>query len=187
MEQYTAQTFSKRRYESMMMNSYGHDVPYVGKTLQKTGVEALGKIVSTTFTDDKDTLVMDLTTSYPAPNLVHLLRTYIFDRTAPSIEIDEDAQFSQPTDYGSALVTISQEKEKGPGSFLIYGKNFALAATVTVESAEPGAGIVNKVEPITGFKLYGSIHPIRMGVNLDGRVTHVLLKTVIVPASLPPP
>jgi len=56
---------------------------------------------------------------------------------------------------------------------------------VTVESAVPHAKIVNKVEPITGFKLYASIHPIRMGVNLDQPVTHVLLKTLIVPAAVP--
>jgi hypothetical protein len=169
----------------MMMNSYGHDVPYVGKTLQKSGVDALGRIVSTTFTDEKDTLVMDLTTSYAVPGLVHVLRTYIFDRAASSVEIDDDAQFSRPTDYGTALVTISQETENGPGSFLVHGHNFAVSATVTVESAEPAAGIVNKVEPITGFKLFPSIHPIRMGVNLDRPVTHVRLKTLIAPAALP--
>ncbi len=185
MEEYTAKTFSVHRFESMMMNSYGHDVPYVGKTLQKGGVDALGKIVSTTFTGDKDTLVMDLTTDYPVPGLVHLFRTYIFDRAGPSVEIDDDARFDRPTDYGSALVTISQEKENGPGSFLIYDKNFALAATVTVENAEPAAGIVNKVEPITGFKLFAAIHPIRMGINLTQPVTHVLLKTWIVPAAVP--
>jgi hypothetical protein len=188
MEEYTSKTFSSHRFESMMMNSYGHDIPYVGKTLQKGGADSLGKIVSTTFTDEKDTLVMDLTTGYPVPGMVHLLRTYIFDRATPSVEVDDDALFSKPTDYGSALVTISQEKETGPGCFLIYDQGFALAATVTVvtvETADPAAKVVNKVEPITGFKLFPGIHPIRMGVNLDRPVTHVLLKTLIVPASPP--
>jgi hypothetical protein len=186
MEQYTANTFGKLRYTSMMMNSYGHDVPYVGKTLQKGGIDSLGKIVSTTFTDDKDTLVMDLTTGYSVPGMVHLIRTYIFDRTAPSVEVDDDAEFSQPTDYGTALVTISSWKEIGPGSFLIYDKNFALAATMTMQNLDAGTQIVNKVEPITGFRLFPSIHPTRLGVNLNRPVTHVLLKTLIVPASLPP-
>jgi hypothetical protein len=45
---------------------------------------------------------------------------------------------------------------------------------------------VNKVEPITGFKLFPSIHPIRMGVNLDRPVTHIRLKTLIAPATWPP-
>ena len=167
------------------MNSYGHDIPYVGKTLQKDGIESLGKIVSTTFTDARDTIVLDLTTGYPVPGMVHLLRTYILDRTAPSVEVDDDALFSTPTDYGSALVTIYQEKEMGPGRFVIYDQGFALAATVTVESADPAAMLVNKVEPITGFKFFPGIHPIRMGVNLDRPVTHLILKTLIVPADVP--
>jgi len=185
MEFYTAKTFSTHRFESMMMNSYGHDVPYVGKRLQKSGVEAFGKVVSTTFTDQKDTLVMDLTTSYPVPALRSLVRTYIFDRTVPSLEIDEEAHFDQPTDYGSALVTISQEMENGPGSFLVYDKDAAVSATVTVVDSVPSAQIVNKVEKITGFRLYNGVHPIRMGVNLDQPVTHVILKTLIVPATAP--
>lgn len=186
MENYVANSMNSHRYESMMMNSYGHDVPWVGKTLQKPGADAMGKVVSTTFTDDKDTLVMDLTTSYPVPSLVHLWRTYIFDRKATSIEIDDDVQFSKPTDYGAALITISQEKEEGAGAFLVYDKSYALAATVTAEETEPAAQVVNKVEPVTGFRLYASIHPIRMGVNLSQPVTHVRLKTVIAPAALPP-
>jgi hypothetical protein len=186
MENYVADSMNSHRYESMMMNSYGHDVPYVGKTLQKPTVDALGKIVSTNFTDDKDTLVMDLTTSYAVPSLMHLIRTYVFDRKTPSIEIDDDVHFSRPTDYGSALITISQEKEKGVGAFLVYDKSYALTATVTAEETEPPAQVVNKVEPVTGFNLFASVHPIRMGVNLNHPVTHVRLKTVVVPAPLTP-
>jgi hypothetical protein len=187
MEQYTAKTFGVHRFESEMMNSFGHDVPFVGKTLQKGGTDALGKIISTIFTDDKDTLVMDLTTSYAVPSLVRLLRTYVLDRTAPSVEVDEDVQFSKPTDYGTALVTISSWKETGPGSFIVHDKDYALQATVTVEKSDPGVSIVNKVQPITGFKLFPSIHPTRLGVNLNEPVTHVLLKTLIVPADVPAP
>ena len=186
MENYVANTMNSHRYESMMMNSFGHDVPYVGETLQKSTVDALGKVVSTNFTDDKDTLVMDLTTSYAVPSLVHLIRTYTFDRKMPSIEIDDDVQFGRPTDYGSALITISQEKEEGAGEFLVYDKSYALAATVTAEETEPSAQVVNKVEPVTGFKLFAGVHPIRMGVNLNRPVTHVRLKTIVVPAPVPP-
>ena len=103
----------------------------------------------------------------------------------PSLEIDEEAHFDQPTDYGSALVTISQEMENGPGSFLVYDKDAAVSATVTVVDSVPSAQIVNKVEKITGFRLYNGVHPIRMGVNLDQPVTHVILKTLIVPATAP--
>ncbi len=187
MEDYTINTFGPHRYESMMMNSYGHDVPYVGKTLQKTGEEALGKIIGNEFTDAQDTLKMDLTTSYPVPSLTRLVRTYVFNRTGPSVEIVDEADFSAPTDYGSALVTLSGWKETGPGSFLVYEKNHALAATVTVEGAGDGVQIENKVEPITGFRLIKGMTPMRLGVNLTKPVTHVVLRTVIVPAVAPAP
>ena len=187
MEEYTINTFGPHRYESMMMNSYGHDVPYVGKTLQKTGEEALGKIVETTFTDAQDTLKMDLTTSYPVPSLTRLVRTYTFNRTRPSVEIVDEADFSAPTDYGSALVTLSNWKETGPGSFLVYENKAALAATVTVEEAGDGVQIENKVEPITGFRLINGMKPMRLGVNLTKPATHLVLRTVIVPALAPAP
>ena len=99
MEMYTAKTFGPHRFESMMMNSYGHDVPYVGRTLQKGGTTALGKIVRTDFTDDRDTLVMDLTTSYPVPGVKKIVRTYTLDRTRPALEITDEAEFDRPTDF----------------------------------------------------------------------------------------
>ncbi|HEY0256745.1 MAG TPA: heparinase II/III family protein [Candidatus Methylacidiphilales bacterium] len=185
MEKYSAKTFGPHRFESMMMNSYGHDVPYVGKTLQKEGVTALGKIVETRFTDVEDRLKMDLTTSYSVPGLVRLLRTYVFNRSIPSVEVIDEADFSAPTDYGTALVTLSSWQEKGPGSFLIYEKNSAVQATVTVEEGE--GTIENKVEPITGFLLPPNFKPTRLGVNMSRPVTHLVLRTLIVPVPAPTP
>ena len=186
MESYTAKSFGPHRYENMFMNSYGHDVPYVGHTLQKNGPDAQGKIVSTDFTDDKDTLVMDLTASYPVPSLQKLTRTYVLDRTKPSIEITDEASFSQPTDFGSALVTVWDWKEEAPGVFLFSHENSAVRATVTVDDGT----ITNQPEPIIGSLppgdplLYG-LKPERLGVNLAGPVTQVVMHTLIVPATPP--
>ena len=187
MESYTAKSFGAHRYENMYNNSYGHDVPYVGNTLQKFGQDAQGKIISTDFTDDKDTLVMDLTTSYPVPSLQKLTRTYVLDRTKPSIEITDEASFSQPTTYGSALVTVWDWKEEAPGVFLFSHENSAVLATVTVDAGT----LINKAEPIVGFfpqgnPQLGGQKPERLGVNLAEPVTHVVMHTLIVPATAPP-
>jgi hypothetical protein len=186
MESYTAKSFGPHRYENMYNNSYGHDVPYVGNTLQKNGPDAQGKIISTDFTDDKDTLVMDITTSYPVPSLQKLTRTYVLDRTKPSIEITDEASFSQPTTYGSALVTVWDWKEEAPGIFLFSHENSAVRATVTVDQGT----IVDKAEPIVGFfplgnPQLGGQKPERLGVNLAEPVTHVVMHTLIVPATVP--
>ena len=183
MEQYTSATFGPRRFESTMMNSYGHDVPYVGRTLQKSGPEALGKIVQTRLTDAEDTLKMDLTTSYAVPSLASVTRTYRFNRVRPSVEIVDEAVFTSPTDYGSALVTLSEWREEGPGDFVIQGRNGIVRATVTVEGE--GEAIENKVEPITGFHLLPGIKPIRLGVNVARPVTRLILRTMIVPETNP--
>ena len=186
MENYTAKSFGPHRYENMYNNSYGHDVPYVGNTLQKLGPDAQGKIVSTDFTDDKDTLVMDLTTSYPVPSLQKLTRTYVLDRTKPSLEITDEASFTEPTSFGSALVTIWDWKEEAPGVFLFSHENSAVRATVTVDHGS----IIDKAEPIVGFfplgspQLYG-VKPERLGVNLAEPDTHVVMHTLIVPATAP--
>jgi hypothetical protein len=178
-EQYNVNTFGPHRLESMMLNSYGHDVPYVGRTLQKNGPEAEGKIISTEFTPDRDTLTMDLTTSYSVPGLKKLMRTFVFDRTRPSLEITDEADFDQPTDFGTALVTTSRFQEQGPGSFLISGKTTTLQATVTVD----GLSLANAIEPITGH--LGAIpeKPMRLGVNITAPSGHVVIHTVIVPAA----
>jgi hypothetical protein len=186
MESYTAKSFGPHRYENMYNNSYGHDVPYVGNTLQKLGPDALGQIVSTNFTGDKDTLVMDLTTSYPVPSLQKLTRTYVLDRTQPSIEITDEASFTEPTAFGSALVTIWDWKEEAPGVFLFSHQNSAVRATVTVDHGT----ILDKAEPIVGFLPLGdpmlySLKPERLGVNLAEPTMHVIMRTLIVPAAPP--
>lgn len=183
-EPYNAKTFGADRSKSMMLNSYGHDVPYVSKTLQNYGAKAEGKIVSTDFTPDKDTLIMDLTTSYPVAGLKKLMRTFVFDRSKPSLEITDEAEFDQPTDFGTALTTTSPFQEQGPGTFLISGKKTSLQATVTVD----GLSLANAVEPITCHSGQVASKPMRLGVNLTAPAEKVIMRTVIVPVepSAPP-
>ena len=163
------------------MNSYGHDVPYVGGTLQKFGPTATGKIVRMDFTDDRDTLVMDLTASYPVAALKTLTRTYVLDRTRPAIEITDEAAFSKPTSFGSALVTLWNWQAEGPGVFLLSHESAAARATVTVDQGE----LVNHPEPIIGFLPPSKTQPERLGVNVTDPVSHVLMHTLIVPAEAP--
>jgi len=59
-ETYTRRTFSPRRYESGVLNSFGHPVPRVAGQLQETGAKAAARVLKTDFTDAADTLVLDL-------------------------------------------------------------------------------------------------------------------------------
>jgi len=42
---YPARTFSSRRYESDVLNSFGHPAPLVNGKLQKTGRQASGRLI----------------------------------------------------------------------------------------------------------------------------------------------
>jgi hypothetical protein len=99
------------------------------------------------------------------------------------VEITDTADFTAPTDYGSAFITGSKWKEEGPGSFLIYEKQAAVQTTVTLEGDR--AALVNKVEPLTMHQSGAGYHPMRLGFNLDKPVTHLVMHTVIVPVPAP--
>jgi len=103
----------------------------------------------------------------------------VLDRTKPSVEITDRADFSQPTDYGSAFITGSKFKEEGPGSFLIYEKDAAVRATVTLEGGN--SALVNKIERVTAHQAGAGYYPMRLGFNLDKPSMHVVMHTLIVP------
>jgi hypothetical protein len=107
----------------------------------------------------------------------------VLDRTKPSVEITDTADFKTPTDYGSAFITGSKWKENGPGSFLIYEKQAAVQTTVTLEDS--GQALVNKIEFLKMHQAGAGYHPIRLGFNLDKPVTHVVMRTVIAPVTAP--
>ena len=103
-ENYTARTFSSRRYESGVLNSFGHPVPRLGGKLQHQGRSFGAKIVSTAFADDLDTVTLDLSGAYDCPTLKSLTRTFAFDRTARRITVRDAVKFSAPTAFDVPLV-----------------------------------------------------------------------------------
>jgi hypothetical protein len=65
-EVYTARTFGNHRYDSNVLNSFGHDVPRAAGRLQQTGHQAAARVLKTEFADQADTLVLDLSAAYAA-------------------------------------------------------------------------------------------------------------------------
>jgi hypothetical protein len=79
-ETYTARTFSSRRYDSNVLNSFGHSVPLVAGKMQEAGAKAKAVTLQTDFTDAQDTLAFDIRSAYAVPSLQKLTRTYVFSR-----------------------------------------------------------------------------------------------------------
>jgi hypothetical protein len=120
-EVYTARTFGPRRYESNVLNSWGHPVPVVNGRLQRTGREARAAVLEAEFTEATDRLVLDLTSAYEAPGLEVLRRTFVYDRRGGGgLMVTDEARFSEPRRFGTALVTLGRWERTGPRTLRVY-------------------------------------------------------------------
>ena len=106
-ERYTRRTFSAKRFDSNILNSYGHPVPRVGGELQAGGKSAQAKVLGVEFTDECDTLRLDLTDGYPCLRNGggSLVRTVTFDRAGGKVSIRDDFRSAKPRAFDSPVVT----------------------------------------------------------------------------------
>ena len=180
-EVYTARTFSGKRYESRVLNSFGHPVPVVAGKLQKGGRSAAARVVKTEFTDERDTVVFDLRAAYDAKDLQKLHRTFVFSRAhVGSLTITDEVEFATPQTSGTALVTFSEWTKSGPNR-LVVGQG---PAAVRVDLACDGHELEIEAEKIEEDLPHGRI-PIRLAVNLAEPVTAATITVTITPLAAP--
>jgi hypothetical protein len=130
-EVYTRRTFSNRRYDSKVLNSWGHSVPVVAGTLQTTGRQAYGKVTHLNFTDDVDTVTFDLQSAYAVPELTRLERTFTYDRRGQgTLTVMDEAAFTEPKSFETAVITLSGNKRLAPDTMLIQGENEAVRIAI---------------------------------------------------------
>ncbi|MBP5320995.1 MAG: heparinase II/III family protein, partial [Kiritimatiellae bacterium] len=104
-EVYTRRTFSRDRYQSKVLNSYGHPVPVINGTLQPAGRQREARVTATAFTDAADTLTLDLARAYPVPALTRLERSFRYDRAARSVTVTDSAAFNAPATFSVPVIT----------------------------------------------------------------------------------
>ncbi|MHC4461398.1 MAG: heparinase II/III family protein [Planctomycetota bacterium] len=179
-EIYTARTFSSRRYESNVLNSFGHPVPLVAGELQQTGRKARSRVVRHNFTDSTDTLLLDISSAYDVPELKKLERKFVYSRLGSgSLNVTDEVTFSRTCDFATALITFSQWKQLSPTSLMFYDSGKALRVDIEVT----GAGFEIRPETIQE-NLSGNKKPTRLGINLKGPVTHALISLTITPTDV---
>lgn len=177
-EVYTARTFSKDRYLSGVLNSFGHPVPRFGETLQKTGRDAAAKVLKTQFTDQTDTLVLDLCAAYPVKGLTRLERTFVFSRTGRgSLTVTDDVELAEPTPFETALITFS--KWKSEGNRLHVGDDDS-AVNVTIDTH--GADFALEDTEIHEDLSRGRV-PVRLAVKLARPITAAQVTLTITPSA----
>ncbi len=122
-EIYTRRTFSKDRYVSKVLNSYGHPVPVVGGKLQFTGRKAAAKVLRADFTDAKDELEIEYAAAYDVPALKSLRRTLVFDRVQDTITISDRIVCSEPTSFEVPVVTYRTWKKNAESTSFVFDKS----------------------------------------------------------------
>ena len=163
-EVYTARTFSKDRYLSKLLNSYGHPVPVVAGKLQRTGADAGGVIIAKNFTDQADTYVMDLRSAYPVPEVQTLQRTFVYSRVGEgTLTVTDDFAFNSAQTFGSALITYGQWKRLSAQELLIYQNQEAVKVAI-----DTGGVPFEIAEEVIKEENHSKTQPTRIGVNLTG-------------------
>jgi len=180
-EVYTARTFGPHRYDSKVLNSFGHALPVIAGQLERAGANARGEILETNFTAATDTFKLDYRSAYAVPTLRKLERTFVFQRgKAPSLEVSDDVEFSQPENFETALVTWGKIKKVDANTIRITdGKSGVLVAIDT-----QGRSFHLKKETIHEDVDTKRL-PVRIGIALDDKISGGVVTLKITPAATP--
>ena len=166
-EEYTKRTFSPRRYESKILNSYGHATPVPGGVLQAAGVKAAAKVLSTDFTDARDVVRFDLKDAYPLASLTALERTVAYDRVGRSLAVSDRVACSKPETFETSIITFCKvERTDDPNVF--YLVNAEPARKLKVEVSTGGRAWTLREEQLENPKRRV---PTRLAVALDKPVS----------------
>ena len=164
-ERYTARTFSPQRYESKVLNSYGHPVPLVAGQLQRVGAEARAEILRAEFSDEADLLEMDIRSAYEVEGLKSLVRTFQYDRRRQGkFSVTDRVEFAAPASFGTALITGGACEQLEDGRLRVQNGN----ETVLIEidtAGEPYTGNIEPIDEQTQTKVT------RIGINLTNPVS----------------
>ncbi len=176
-EVYTARTFSNNRFDSNILNSFGHPVPRVAGRLQEMGSQAVAKVVKTEFTDAADTLVLDLSAAYKVEGLKRLERTFVFSRLgAGKITVSDAVAFDSPQEFETALITFGEGKRLGPNQLQVGDER----GRVNVEIATGGSEF--KIVPeVIHENVHGGYTPTRIGIRLAKPVAAATITLTITP------
>lgn len=133
-EVYTKRTFGPHRFESKVLNSYGHAVPIIAGQLQKNGAAAHADVLETNFSAGSDVLKLDIRSAYPVPSLEKLERTFTFTRGAkPSLEVSDAVKFSTPETFETALITWGKVTESSPNTLEIADGHGRVRVTIDTQ------------------------------------------------------
>ena len=134
-EVYTRRTFSKDRYVSKVLNSYGHPVPVVGGQLQRTGRAAAAKVLRASFTDAKDEVAIEYAAAYAVPALKSLVRTLAFDRVRNVLTVSDRIVCTAPTAFEVPVITYRTWRKNAAATAFTFDKSATTQRKLEMEVA----------------------------------------------------
>ena len=178
-EIYTRRTFSRDRYVSKVLNSYGHPVPVVAGQLQETRRQSAAKIVRQAFSDARDSLELDISAAYHVAGLEKLHRVYSHDRAARTILIADEVRFTSPQTFSVPIVTYREVIRKSDNTLYLHDKK-TRCVEVRIET-EGGAW---KLEDEL-IENPGKTSPRRLAVTFEQPVAAARVHFTIAPCAMP--
>ena len=177
-EVYTSRTFSARRYDSNVLNSFGHPVPRVAGELQRTGAQARGKVVKTEFADAADALVLDIASAYKVPTLKKLERSFVYSRTgAGSLTITDDVALGEPGNFGTALITFGKWERLASDRIKVSDGKEAVQVVIEATGGEWDLSSEQIKEDLGSKRT-----PTRLGIDFKAPVTQARIVLTVTPA-----
>jgi len=174
-EVYTARTFSNRRYESNLLNSWGHPVPVVAGQLQRTGREAAAQVLVSDFGEQQDRLTLDLSAAYEVPELTKLERAFVYDRDGDgSLTVTDSVAFDSPQSFETALITDGDWRREDDGTLTVWDGNRAVSVSLDTGGAAWEL-VVDEIEEDARAK------PTRLGIRLSDPVSEATVTATITP------
>ncbi len=138
-EEYTAKTFSPRRYEIWTMQSGFHNLPAINGVDQKDGKNFKAKNSSFLADSKKVIFSTDIAGAYPAEAMVKSwIRTYTLNR-GKSFTISDRFELNEikQSVTSSNLITYCKVEKEKPGVLKFTGEGFTLNMNYNVKAVKP--------------------------------------------------
>ena len=174
-ETYTRRTFSGERYESKLLNSYGHPVPVIDGNLQRSGKGTEARIIRKDFSPTTDTVVMDISAAYKVPGLKKLIRTFEYGRENGGMFIVTDhVEYDAPKTFETAFISQGEFATAGDQNDITVQKDKSRVHIMVTSSApfHTSKDVIKENAPVK---------PNRLALTLDQPVTSATIQMTIVP------
>ena len=167
--EYNAKTFSDKRYEIPMINSYGHPLPVLNGTLQSDGRKFAAKVIKTDFSDGKDVISMELAGAYDRAKSKadSLVRTFTYDRQAKSVAVSDAVAFDGEGSFSVAVITCGTLEKAADGNYILTVGKDAAKQRIAVEIQTGGIPFEMSAERIENEN---KISPNRYAITLSNHV-----------------